>query len=259
MPSTYFFSRVGRIIGQLKPVKERHVSEVNAHDRFGVITREHLGDRASPIAAVRREATDPQLLRHQPVPQIANAEDHPVLVGRIRESITRQTRHDHLERVGRVGAVARGVGEHRDQLRESQKGIREAVGQNDRQRIWTATGLVNEVQAFTVELRLEMREAVHCRFLGAPIELVPPIGHELAHVRDVETERPTAVAKVFNPSRTSETPTEVVEHIVWSRDLERPGTPSRAACIEQGVVHSSHGQSPPREAQIACQLPQRTW
>src|SRR3982751_251820 len=99
-------------------MKERHVSEVNGDDVLAMIAREQLGDRAAPVTAVRDVATIAQL-RHQFMPAVTNTQNASVRVWSVGEHVPGQTRRDDVERVARIGTVARWIGEHRDDLREA--------------------------------------------------------------------------------------------------------------------------------------------
>ncbi len=74
---------------------------------------ESSGDVSAPIAAVSTEASIAERLAHELGQRGRDLRDIEAgLIRTKRQTITGQRGHDHAERVGRIGAEARGIGEH---------------------------------------------------------------------------------------------------------------------------------------------------
>src|SRR5256885_7320680 len=105
---------------------------MDADNRVRVVTRQNLRHQTSPIAAVCREMLVTETLGHQLMPEVADLESRARVDGGVRKCITGQAWDNDVECVRRIAAMTRGIGEHRDDLCESQKGIGKAVRQDDR-------------------------------------------------------------------------------------------------------------------------------
>ena len=92
-----------------------------------------------------------------------------------REAVAGQRRRDHRERVGRVAAEARRVGQQREDLVELPDRARPAVREQQRHRVRTAALLVDEVQVDAAERHRELSEGVEPRLVRAPVEAVAPV------------------------------------------------------------------------------------
>jgi hypothetical protein len=102
--------------------------------------RQVLGDGAAPIASMRAELFIAEFVDHQPAPQVAKAEQSPLVRSRLREGVSWQAWRDDIERVRRVPAMRGGVSEQRYQLVKAEEGIGIAVRQNVRQNEWQGRG-----------------------------------------------------------------------------------------------------------------------
>ena len=131
---------------------KRHVGEMNADDGARVITRNILGDETAPVPTVSAESIVAELLGEQPVPEIGDVKQRRARLIPRGVGEPRKTRHNDVERIAGLATVARGIGEHRDDLRKSQERIRKSVCQDDRKRIRAVSTLVNEVDAMIVDV-----------------------------------------------------------------------------------------------------------
>ena len=125
----------------------------------------------------------------------------------------RHVGHDHVERVGGIGAVRAGVGEQRDDLRVAPERVRPAVAEDQRQ---DGPGRrdgpdVHEVDPQAAERDAEAGEPGERRLLRRPVEPVRPVGDELAEVAEVGPERPPGVLGRVRPARRTQPRAEVLE------------------------------------------------
>ena len=94
---------------------------------------------------MRAELFIAEFVDHQPAPQVAKAEQSPLVRSRLREGVSWQAWRDDIERVRRIPAMRSGVREQRYQLVKAKEGIGIAVRQNKRQGRGAATFFVDEV------------------------------------------------------------------------------------------------------------------
>src|SRR5262249_34247200 len=91
--------------GLLEQVPEGNIGQVNAYERVGVTPSQLFGDRAAPIATVRRESSVSECISHQRVPQVADAEDEARPGWFVGEPEPGEARHDDIECIGSIAAV----------------------------------------------------------------------------------------------------------------------------------------------------------
>src|SRR2546425_986579 len=165
---------------------------MNARQALGVLEAEPRGDEGAPVAALGGEAAIAQDVGHQSredVGDLLHAEAQ--LIRAEGESVARQRRRDDGERVRRVAAEARRVGQHRDQPLELHDRARPTVREQERQRRRTDAGLVDEVELDLTQLDRELTESVESRLVSAPVVArAPVLDQPLGRVAcDAEAER----------------------------------------------------------------------
>ena len=133
--------------------------------------------------------------------------------GTVGVPVARHVGYDHVKRVGGVGAVRARVGQECDHLRVAPERVRPAVAENQRQNGAGRRGGpdVDEVDPEAAERDAEAWEPRERRFLRRPVELVRPVGDELAKVDEVGPERPAGVLGRVRPARRSQPRPEVLE------------------------------------------------
>ncbi len=143
--------------------------------------------------------------------------------------------HDHVERVGGVGAVRAGVGEQWDDLGVAPERVRPAVAEDQRQDWPSRSGGpdVHEVDPEAIEADAEVGEPGERRLLRRPVEAVRPIGDELAQVGEVGPERPPGVLGRVRPTSRAQPRAEVLERRGGGLRGERLGA-------RRGVRHGTH-------------------
>src|SRR4051794_22966993 len=149
-----------------------------------------LRDRAAPVSTVRTEARVAELFRHQRVPQIAEAEQPALAFACLRESVARQAWYHDIEGISRVGTMRCRVGEQWDQLVEPPEGVGKAVSEDQRQRLRSASLLMNEVQPRPIDLCLKVIEAIQQSLLCAPVEVIAPILQKLTKIGGIRAGAP---------------------------------------------------------------------
>src|SRR5262245_18436908 len=117
--------------------------------------REQFGHGGAPVAAMRGELRIAQLVSHQRVPLMAESEESAFRGARSGKSISRETRHYDVERVGLIAAVRCRISQQWDELEKTIERVGETVGQDDRQRRGTPSLLVDEMNACAIDSRRE--------------------------------------------------------------------------------------------------------
>ena len=217
---------VGREVvpGQQREVgaDQRREVHVHAHEIIGELVGELRAHVRARITSVGAEPLVAELAHH-PHPDACGLA--PPDAGRHRrgEDRTRERRHDHVERVGRVAAEALGVRERLDHLGEVPERPRPSVREHERDRRGTGAPLVDRVHGHAVDLAPHVREAVHRGFLGAPVVLVDPVGHQLAQVCTGHAECPIvgACIRLVGPHRGAQAIAQQRQSLVGDLDPER--------------------------------------
>ena len=124
------------------------------------------------------------------------------------------------ERVRRIAAVCRRIGERLDDLVELHDRARPAVGDEKRHRVRVAALAVNEVDVETVDGRGELREAVEVGFAGAPIVVVQPVVAQFVGVGEGQSLAPVVRCFGVRPACFAQALAQVVKFIVADVDSE---------------------------------------
>ena len=191
-----------------------------------VLVGDLRGDDRAPVAALRPVTLVAELL-HQLAPEQRRALLSEAARRRnLREAVARQRGRDDRERVGRVAAVRRRVGQQRQDLADLVERARPAVREDQRQRVGPDTLLVHEVDVVVLDAvgadRLrELRHAVQVGLLHAPVEAGPPVFAEFLHVGEVGAVLPAAVFDFGGPAGLREAALQVAQVGVGDLDLER--------------------------------------
>ena len=223
---------VGRVAGVDGHAR---VGAVHGHDPVGVVEPEVAAHVAADVPARRAEPRVAEDI-HQLGPQAGHGDGVQWRPGRgVGVPVARHVGHDHVERVGRVGAVRAGVGQQRDDLRVAPERVRPAVAEHQRQdRPGRRDGPdVREVDPEAAEPDAETGEPAQRRLLGRPVEPVGPVGDQLAQVADVGPERPAGVLRGVRPARGAQPRAQVLEHRGRGLRVERLGA-------GRGVRHGTH-------------------
>jgi len=134
---------------------------VDAHDCIGVGPGQARGDPGAKVAAVGGVPRIAKAVGHQPVPQRGDRVGaEPARRRRGGEAEPGQRRHDDGERVRGVTAVRLRVGQQGEQVQVLAERARPAVGQQQRQRVWPATGRMDQVQQLTIQVGPQVGQLV---------------------------------------------------------------------------------------------------
>jgi len=144
-------------------------------DIFSVREAEACGDAGAPVAPLRPKPPVAEAA-HQFGPEVGDAKRmHPSLGRAVGEAIARQRGHDDIERVARVAAVARRVGEQRQDLEHLDERAGPAVGDDQRQRGRACAARVDEMDAQPADGGAKVREGVDGPLLRRPVEALVPV------------------------------------------------------------------------------------
>ena len=126
-----------------------------------------------------------------------------------------------MERIRRIAPVAGRVGQRLDDLVELDERSGPAVDDHHGERVRVGRALVDEVNVEAVDAGLEVVEAVERPLLRAPVVLVPPVRHQLAHVVQVAAVGPAGALQLVGEARVLEPRLQIVQHGIRHVDHER--------------------------------------
>jgi hypothetical protein len=113
------------------------------------------------------------------------------------------------------------IAEQRNDLCELGDAARPAVGQDQRLRLRTLAARVDEVNRKPIDLRHELREDVQLALRRAPIETVPPMLDQLAHVVDIGAVGPALRRPRIRPARARQPRLQIRDRRIRHIDFER--------------------------------------
>ena len=157
--------QLGRVAGG----EGAQVVDVHADDMIRVDAAQLGRDDRAGVAALGPVAVVAEAV-HQLGPGLGHPAGVPAWPGERRgEAEAGQRRRDDMEGVGRVAAVASGVGQRADDFDELDDRAWPAVGDDQRQRARFGRADVQEVHVLAVDDRRELGELVQPGLLGAPV------------------------------------------------------------------------------------------
>ena len=205
-------------------VQPDRVREVDADHVLRVAVAQLAGDERAPVAALRAVALVAQHAAHERVPEVRRAPEVDAGHGQRRgEAEARQRGHDHVEGVGGIAAVGRGVAEGADHVAQVPEGPRPAVREDERDRVRPPPAHVDEVDGRALDLDAEVGQAVHLRLVRAPVVTLEPVFGELTQVGAVHAVGPAVVGEVGRPVDALQPPAQVGQLRVGDGDGEGLG------------------------------------
>jgi hypothetical protein len=199
---------------------------VDPDHALGMGMAEARRDERAPVAALRGKALVPEDGH-----QVGQALDDRLqrearLTRRERQAIAGQRgRHDR-ERIGRITAEARRIGQARDQLEEFEHRARPAVRQQEWHGIGSFARDVQEVHVDAVQRRLVLGEGVEPRLLCAPVEVPLPVVDQLLHVPDVAAVGPRRPRRLVRETGAREALAQIGDRGIRHVQRERFGLPA---------------------------------
>src|SRR5205823_9009361 len=139
---------------------------------------------------------------------------HARLARAFRKPAARERWRDDIERIVRIAAVRRGVGEQREELRHLEERARPAMQEQDRNRVRPAPRLAKEMQTEAVDVRQKVGKRVEALLLRAPVEAVAPVSEQLAQVVEVRAVIPGAAGDLVGPPCAVDAVAEVRERVL---------------------------------------------
>ena len=175
---------------------------MDADRAIGMGEAETGGNEGAPIAALRPEAPVAELFDHQLGQAVGDRLDRKTGLARGEgEAEARQRRCDHGEGIARIAAVARRVGQARDEVEELEHRARPAVQEQQRHRVRPGSRHMQIVQVDPVQRHLELRQRVQPRFLRPPVEPVGPIGRQLPQIGEIRAIGPRLARRLVREAR----------------------------------------------------------
>ena len=95
------------------------------------------------------------------------------------------------------------------------------MNQQDRPGIGSVAFFVDEVNAESVNARLEMREAIDLALMRAPVVLRPPVLDQFLQVSEIGAVLSPGIRNLVGQARILETSAQVDEHFVGHLNAER--------------------------------------
>ena len=127
-----------------------------------------------------------------------------------------------MERIGRIAAVAAGVGERADEIRELGDRARVPVGDDEGQRVRLGRTDVQEVDDLTVDHGGELGEPVEPRFVRSPVVVGAPVLGQLLQVSERHAPAPSHARQLVGPAGAGEPVPQVIEVRLGDVDPEGP-------------------------------------
>src|SRR5581483_8308034 len=230
-----------------------HHVQVDAGARVRVVRAEVRAHHRAPVAALRAEAGVAEA-GHQLGPEGGDPLRVHAERGRaVGEPGAPHRRADDVERVGRVAAVRRRIGERADHLHELGDRAGPAVRHDERERLGPPAAHVEEVDAEAADMRAELRDRVERRLRAPPVVALAPVRDELAEVREVGPLGPAGAGDLVGEARAREPLAEVGEDGVGDGDpegfdphgalLRRP-VPARQRAGSRGQANGASPSAP---------------
>ena len=195
---------------------------MDAVESIGVGISQPGGNTATDISALGGELGVAKVLGHQLVPHTGHPLHlHAPVLSMVGEPEAGQGWRDHIEGVGRIAAVAGWVGQQGNDLGHLEEATWPAVGDDQRYGIRALAFLVDEVDIQTVHLGLEVAEGVELGFLGAPVELSPPMLDQFFQVGQVAAVVPSGVGNLIGPAGVGQALLQVLQDTVFHGDGKR--------------------------------------
>src|SRR5262249_11911187 len=109
-------------------------------------------------------------------------------------------------------------GQHRDDLLELGDRSRPSVEQQQRRRIRTDPGLMDEVDIATVDRHLVMRKRVELALMLAPVVACAPVIDEVFQVGQIGAVGPSGIAYLSGQTRARQPLAKIGQHLLRNRD-----------------------------------------
>ena len=148
---------------------------MDTDEDLGVRSCQGLADDGPVVATSRDKFFVSEFLGHQLGEQVSIVVNR--LGNAIRESRTRQRRHNHVERIVRIAAIFRRIGEPIDHLVVAIERVGKAVEQQERCRVWSFAAFVDEMDAYAIHVRFELRKGIKRYLVCAPVIALLPVVH----------------------------------------------------------------------------------
>ncbi len=220
-----------------------------------MVDPERGGHARAPVAALRAEPLVAKL-PHQPHPEGGDGLGvHAALTGVVGEAVAGQRRRDDVEGVGGVAAVARGVRQWPNDLVHLEEGAGPAVGDHQRHGVGTLALDVDEVDAETVDVGLELRKLVEHPLVGAPVVDVAPVLAQLLDISEVRAVVPARSRNLVGPARLFEAALQVGQVLIGDVDGERRDR--HGSLLQAGVVDVRSRRLAPDRLEHAGMLERR--
>ena len=177
--------------------------------------------RRAPITALGRVArvAEPQ---HQVRPGAGDALHVPSGAGRlIGESVARQRRGNHVERVGGIAPERGRIRQRLNDFMELNDRSRPAVRNHQRHRIGMRRLSVNEMNPQAVDRGPELRKPIELLLARTPVVLLEPVFTQLLRITERDALGPVVHAFRLGPACVAQPPLQVVELLVSCRNAKR--------------------------------------
>src|SRR5579885_1771 len=189
----FFLGRELRSIAPLRRPDRNHV-EMDPEKVGGIHLADSCGDRGAPVSSLNGKPLEAERLRHQLEKNIGDRLDvHRAGASMVRETVTRQRRRNHGERIGGIAAVSTRIRQHRNDVHEFVDRTGPSVDEQQRFGIRSSAFFVNEMNLEAADLGTEMTEAVQMRLMLAPVVAGAPVLNQFAQVGQIRAVFPSGV------------------------------------------------------------------
>src|ERR1700730_18491686 len=144
---------------------------MDANEQIRMRQSQALRHCSPDVSASGGKAKVTERVRHQARPPLGGFRcRHAANGGTVGESESRQRWNDHVERVRGIAAMARWIGQQRDNLDHLKERARPAMGEKYRQWLRPLAAFMNEVDAEAIDFSTKLRKAIEPCLLRSPVE-----------------------------------------------------------------------------------------
>ena len=159
---------------------------MNARQPRWISVAKASGDERTPVAPLGSKVPVADNIRHQLSEAVRNGlNPEPRLAWREGQAIAGKGWCDDREGIGRISPEPCRVRQPWDQLEKLEDGSWPAMGEEQGMRIRPMSRHMQELQINALQADFVLRQSIQPRLLSPPVEVIPPVLDEAAHVSQV--------------------------------------------------------------------------
>src|SRR5215469_13870808 len=182
---------------------------MDADEEFWMLSGQGLGDDGPMVTASRDKLPVAQYLCHQSGKEIGVgfiAKGHA-----IGKTCPRDGRHNHVKRGLRVATIFCRISEPINYFVVAIERIGKPVEQEQWGRVGSFAAFVNEMDAYSIDLRFELSKSIERSFVLAPVIAMQPVIGDLLHIRQTDSICPARSLGLIRPEGSGQAVVQVVK------------------------------------------------